>query len=74
MALATEFVKGRADKSPNVLFRDRVLTKAYQKGLLLLPCGKSSIRYIPSLIVTREQIDEGIEILDASLKAARTLG
>jgi 4-aminobutyrate aminotransferase len=71
---ATEFVKGRSDKTPHVAFRDRVLTKAYQRGLLLLPCGKSSIRYIPSLIVQREQIDEGIEILDASLKAARAPG
>ena len=51
--------------------RDHVLEESYQRGLILLPCGKSSIRYIPPLIVRREQIDEGVEIVDAAIRAAR---
>ncbi len=68
---ATEFVQDRTTREPAVAFRDAVLEEACRRGLILLPCGRSSIRYIPPLIVRREEIDEGIEILDASIRAAR---
>jgi 4-aminobutyrate aminotransferase len=74
LMVATEFVKGRSDKTPHVKLKERVLEEAYKRGLLLLPCGKSSIRYIPPLVITRDEIDEGVEILDASIAAARRAG
>ncbi len=67
---ATEFVRDRRTKEPAVAFRDRVLVESYRRGLILLPCGRSTIRYIPPLIVRREEIDEAIEILDAAIAAA----
>ena len=71
LMVATEFVKDRTTKEPAVKLRDRILEEAYRHGLILLPCGKSSIRYIPPLIVRREQIDEAIEIMDGAIRAAR---
>ncbi len=71
LMVATEFVVDRRTKEPAVKFRDRVLVEAYHRGLILLPCGRSSIRYIPPLIVHREEIDEAVEVLDASIRAAR---
>ncbi len=68
---ATEFVRDRASKTPAPAFRDRVLAEALQRGLVLLSCGKSSIRYIPPLVVRPEEIDEAIEILDGAIRAAR---
>jgi 4-aminobutyrate aminotransferase len=32
-----------------------------------LSCGQSTIRFMPPLMVTKEQVDEAIVILDASL-------
>jgi len=68
---ATEFVRDRTTKEPAIALRDAILEETYKRGLILLPCGRSSIRYIPPLIVRREEIDEAIEILDASIRAAR---
>ncbi len=68
---ATEFVRDRRSKEPAVRFRDHVLEESYRRGLILLPCGRSSLRYIPPLVVRREEIDEAIEILDAAIVAAR---
>jgi 4-aminobutyrate aminotransferase len=68
---ATEFVRDRRTREPAVKFRDHVLEESYQRGLILLPCGRSTLRYIPPLIVRREEIDEAIEILDAAIVAAR---
>ncbi|MCI4356578.1 MAG: acetyl ornithine aminotransferase family protein [Thermoplasmata archaeon] len=74
LMVATEFVVSASDKTPNVRLKDRVVEETYKRGLLLLPCGKSSIRYIPPLIVRREEIDEGVEVLDESITAARRRG
>ena len=72
LMVATEFVKDRATKEPAVQLRDRILHETMVRGLILLPCGRSSIRYIPPLIVQRAEIDEAIEVLDASIRAALT--
>jgi len=72
LMVATEFVVDRRTKEPAVELRDRVVREAARRGLVLLGCGRSSIRYIPALIVRREEIDEAVEILDAAIATART--
>ncbi|MCI4367161.1 MAG: aminotransferase class III-fold pyridoxal phosphate-dependent enzyme, partial [Thermoplasmata archaeon] len=71
LMVATEFVESREDKTPNVKLKDRVLEESYKRGLLLLPCGKSSIRYIPPLVIQESEVDEGVQILDEAITAAR---
>jgi 4-aminobutyrate aminotransferase len=71
LMVATEFVRDRVSREPDPPFRDRVVDEAVRRGLILLGCGRSSIRYIPPLIVSREEIDEAVEILDAAISAAR---
>jgi 4-aminobutyrate aminotransferase len=67
---ATEFVKDRRTKEHAVKLRDAIEDLAWRKGLMLLGCGRSTLRYIPPLIVSQEQIDQAMEILDASIKEA----
>ncbi|PZR14933.1 MAG: acetyl ornithine aminotransferase family protein [Archangium gephyra] len=40
---------------------------AFRKGLLLLSCGRSTIRFAPPLVISREEIATGLEVLDACL-------
>lgn len=40
---------------------------AFRKGLLLLGCGKSTIRFAPPLVLTREHVDAALPVLDACL-------
>jgi 4-aminobutyrate aminotransferase len=74
LMVATEFVKDRRTKEPATAFRDAVEQEAYRRGLILLGCGKSAIRYIPPLIVQESQIDEAVEILEASMNAVLKSG
>jgi 4-aminobutyrate aminotransferase len=69
LMLATEFVKDRTTKQPAIEARDKILELAYKRGLILLPTGRSAIRYIPPLIVTEEHIDKAVEIIDVCIKA-----
>lgn len=43
------------------------IAKAIDMGLLLVGAGKYIIRFVPSLIVSKEDIDKAVEILDKAL-------
>jgi len=67
---ATEFVKDRKTKGMVPKLRDAIEDIAWKNGLMLLGCGRSSIRYIPPLVVNRDQIDQAVEILDGAIREA----
>jgi 4-aminobutyrate aminotransferase len=43
--------------------RDERLAKAFKKGLLLLPAGQKVMRVIPPLMITEEEVQEGLELM-----------
>jgi 4-aminobutyrate aminotransferase len=43
--------------------RDAVVQAAFERGLLLLGCGESAIRFCPPLCISAEQIDTALRIL-----------
>ncbi|MBR8836933.1 MAG: acetyl ornithine aminotransferase family protein [Stigonema ocellatum SAG 48.90 = DSM 106950] len=43
--------------------RDRILQEAFLRGLLLLGCGKSAIRFCPPLVIDSDQIQIALNIL-----------
>ena len=45
-----------------------VIKSALEKGMILLPAGDSVIRFVPPLIITREEIDRGMEIFEDAIK------
>jgi 4-aminobutyrate aminotransferase len=48
----------------NVARRDAIVQLAFKKGLLLLGCGRSALRFSPPLIVTKDEVDVAMEILE----------
>jgi len=62
-----EFVEDRQTRKPTYNLRDLVLEQAFQHGLLTLVCGESAIRISPPLNISRDLIDEGLEILEAAI-------
>jgi 4-aminobutyrate aminotransferase len=49
---------------------EAVQEAAFQRGLLTLECGESSLRLSPPLVVDAEAVDRALEIFAASLDAA----
>lgn len=56
------------NKDPAAEKRDSIIKKALDRGLILLPAGDSVIRFVPPLIISRPEIDNGLEILEDVLK------
>jgi acetylornithine/N-succinyldiaminopimelate aminotransferase len=46
-----------------------LIDRAEQRGLLITSAGPATIRTVPPLVITREEIDEAIARLDAALGA-----
>jgi 4-aminobutyrate aminotransferase len=47
--------------------RDRLVQQAFHRGLLVLGCGKSTIRISPPLMISQEQADFAMDVLEQIL-------
>jgi len=63
-------VEIQADGAPAPALRDAILEQAFRRGLLLLPCGLSTVRFSPPLCLSKRQVQIGLELFDAALTAA----
>lgn len=57
------------DGAPAPQLRDKIIDMAFYRGLLLLPCGPSTVRFCPPLCLGRNQVQIGLEILGETLAA-----
>lgn len=62
LMVGVEIVKSRKTREPAVQTTDRIAHEAFHRGLLLLPCGESVIRFAPPLVIDKEQIDTALLI------------
>jgi 4-aminobutyrate aminotransferase len=67
LMLGMELVENRSTRKPATDLCDRLITRAYHNGMLLLMCGQSTIRFMPPLMITNADVDEALTILTASL-------
>jgi 4-aminobutyrate aminotransferase len=75
LMIGVEFVKDQETCEPNEELRNNIETIGFEHGLLLLGCGKSTIRLAPPLCLTREEADEGLQIFEHAItKAERQQG
>ncbi|MFC2143534.1 aminotransferase class III-fold pyridoxal phosphate-dependent enzyme [Candidatus Aenigmatarchaeota archaeon] len=68
LMIGVEIVRNKATKAYGVAERQAILCKASENGLILLPAGRSVIRLSPPLIITKQQADEGLNILENAIK------
>ena len=55
---------------PNSHARDTVIKECFDNNLMILSCGTRTMRFRPPLTVSKEHIDEGMEIIEKSIKSA----
>ena len=70
LMIGVEFVTDRQTKEPAKALTERVVQLAFERGLLLLSCGKSVIRIAPPLSISTGEIDEGLTIFAEALTLA----
>ncbi len=74
MMIGVEFVSSPAAEGqagvPDPELRDRIEMECFNRGLIILGCGASVIRWSPPLTLTKENADVALEIFDEAIAAA----
>jgi 4-aminobutyrate aminotransferase len=73
LMIGVELVENRDSRKPAKELVDKLLTRAFHQGLLLLSCGVSTVRFIPPLMIDRGHVDEAMVLLEAALTEAIAL-
>ncbi len=64
LMIGVEIVKDKKTRATAHDERDRIVDLAFERGLLFLGAGENSIRIAPPLIVTQEQADIAMDVLE----------
>ncbi len=70
LMIGAELISDVTSRKPDPALCQRLLTRAYHNGLLLLSCGISTVRFIPPLMITREHVDEAMTLIETALQEA----
>ncbi|HPS42101.1 MAG TPA: acetyl ornithine aminotransferase family protein [Anaerolineaceae bacterium] len=70
LMIGIEFVKDHESKTPASELRNRVEELAFERGLLTLGCGRSTIRVSPPLCLSEAEAEEGLQILSEAIGLA----
>jgi 4-aminobutyrate aminotransferase len=70
LMIGVEMVRDRFRREPFPELREKVLQEAFRRGLLLLGCGRSTIRLAPPLMIDADDADTAVRLLDESIDAA----
>ena len=68
LMVGVEFIKDPETKEPDGELRDRVEERCFKSGLIIMGCGTNTMRFAPPLCITKEEIDEGVEIFEEAIK------
>ncbi len=67
LMIGIEIVKDQQSREAAGEWRNRIEVLAYERGLLILGCGETSIRLAPPLILKQEESDIALDILEDCL-------
>jgi len=64
LMLGVEIIKDQASRATAHDERDRIVDLAFERGLLFLGAGENTIRIAPPLIISQEQADMAMDVLE----------
>jgi 4-aminobutyrate aminotransferase len=70
LMIGIEIVKDQKTRTPVGPLRDKIVDLAFERGLLILGCGETSLRLCPPLIVNQHEADIALDILEDCIQLA----
>jgi 4-aminobutyrate aminotransferase len=67
LMIGVEIVKEQKTREYGNAERDRIVELAFERGVLFLGCGPSTLRIAPALVVTKDEADVAIDVLEESI-------
>ncbi|MBX9788049.1 MAG: aminotransferase class III-fold pyridoxal phosphate-dependent enzyme [Pirellulales bacterium] len=54
--------------------RNRIIRAAFERGLLLVPCGRAAVRFCPALCVSEAEVDAALALFAEACQASGEVG
>jgi 4-aminobutyrate aminotransferase len=67
LMIGVDIVKDQATREYGNAERDRIVEFAFERGVLFLGCGPSTVRIAPPLVVTKDEADVAMDVLEESI-------
>jgi 4-aminobutyrate aminotransferase len=64
LMIGVELVKDKTTREPVPALRNRVETLAFERGLIILGCGETTLRICPPLIISEQEATVALDILE----------
>jgi 4-aminobutyrate aminotransferase len=74
LMIGVEIVQDKKTKEYAAAERDRIVQLAFERGVLFLGCGPTAVRISPPLVVTKEEADVAIDVLEECVEAVGAWG
>ncbi|HME46468.1 MAG TPA: acetyl ornithine aminotransferase family protein [Syntrophorhabdales bacterium] len=68
LMVGVELVKNRDTKERASDWRNEIVMRSFQRGLLLLGCGENTVRFCPALTATAEEIDLCLSLFEETVR------
>jgi len=68
LMIGIELVEDKASKKPASKKAAEVMMRSWKRGVAVITCGKSTLRIVPPLLITRELMDAGLDIIEDAIK------
>jgi 4-aminobutyrate aminotransferase len=68
LMIGVEIVKDQKTKEYGAELRDKIVELAFERGILFLGCGPSTVRIAPPLVVTKDEADAAVDALEESIE------
>ncbi|HXC43637.1 MAG TPA: acetyl ornithine aminotransferase family protein [Candidatus Dormibacteraeota bacterium] len=68
LMIGVDIVKNKETKEYGAAERDQIIELAFEHGVLFLGCGPSSIRLCPPLVVTKEEANVAVDVLEKCIR------
>jgi 4-aminobutyrate aminotransferase len=68
LMIGVDIVKDKATKEYAPEQRDKIVERCFEHGVLFLGCGPSSVRLGPPLVVTNEEADVAMDVLEECIQ------
>lgn len=68
LMIGMEIVQDKKSKAFAPELSDEIVSRTWKNGVLLIKCGRSTLRIVPPLTITRELIDEALPVIERAIK------
>ena len=67
LMIGAEIIADKKSKAPAKDKCAAILTACYQRGMIIIGCGESTVRFAPPLVISMDEMSEGLDVFESSL-------